>query len=48
MILALYKLSVGLCKKAWKRRRLMKMKKKAFILHNNYKESSMMNGIDFE
>ncbi|KAF3943058.1 hypothetical protein ACB098_08G092700 [Castanea mollissima] len=48
VILALYKVPAGLCKKAWKRRRLLKMKKKAFLLHNN-SESSMMNGhgVDF-
>ncbi|KAL0017490.1 hypothetical protein SO802_004559 [Lithocarpus litseifolius] len=35
VILALYRFPAGLCKKTWKRRRLLKMKKKAFILHNN-------------
>ena len=35
VILTLYKVPAGLCKKAWKQRRLLKMKKKAFILHNN-------------
>ena len=35
VILTLYKVPAGLCKKAWKRHRLLKMKKKAFILHNN-------------
>nr|POE95304.1 hypothetical protein CFP56_05664 [Quercus suber] len=45
VILALYKVPAGLCKKASKRRRLLKMKK-AFILHNN-SEGSMMNGIDY-
>jgi len=46
VILALYKIPASLCKKAWKRRRLLKMKKKAFILHNNDRESSMKNGVD--
>nr|POE82057.1 hypothetical protein CFP56_41826 [Quercus suber] len=46
VILALYKVPTGLCKKAWKRCRLLKMKKKAFILHNN-SEGSMMNGVDY-
>ena len=45
VILALYKIPASLCKKAWKRRRLLKMKKKAFILHNN-SEGSMKNGVD--
>ena len=35
VILALYKVPAGLYKKAWKQHHLMKMKKKAFILHNN-------------
>ena len=35
VILALYKVLAGLCKKAWKQHHLLKMKKKAFILHNN-------------
>ena len=35
VILTLYKVLASLCKKAWKWRRLLKMKKKAFILHNN-------------
>nr|XP_023928501.1 uncharacterized protein LOC112039826 [Quercus suber]POE90846.1 hypothetical protein CFP56_23140 [Quercus suber] len=47
VILALYKVPASLCKKAWKRRRLLKMKKKAFILHNNDRESSMMSGVDY-
>ena len=35
VILTFYKVLADLCKKAWKRRCLLKMKKKAFILHNN-------------
>ena len=35
VILSLYKALAGLCKKAWKQHHLLKMKKKAFILHNN-------------
>ena len=35
VILALYKVLAGLYKKAWKQHHLLKMKKKAFILHNN-------------
>nr|POE79293.1 hypothetical protein CFP56_15234 [Quercus suber] len=46
VILALYKVPAGLYKKAWKRCHLLKMKKKAFILHNN-SEGSMMNGVGY-
>ena len=41
VILALYKVPACLCKKAWKRHRLLKMKKKAFILHNNSEGSGI-------
>lgn len=46
VILAVYKVPARLCKKAWKRRRLLKTKKKAFIMHNSDRESSMVHGVD--